>query len=329
MRILTSCLLILLGVQIASADPDVTGIVDAHVLPRYAELAAQSQALADAATASCNPTDANLRAAYHDAFDAWTSVSHLRFGPSEAQERAFALAFWPDARGATPKALSTLIRDADPVIETLEGFQTVSIAARGLYALEFLLYDPGFASDTAYSCALIRIVTADIADLSRAIHADWDQSYGDLMRNAGSNDTYRSNEEAARQFFTALSTALEFTSDVRLARPLGTFDRPRPKRAEARRSGRSQRHVILSLQATRDLGARLSAGDAKLDGLFDRALSQAAALEDPVFAGVAEPQSRFRVEALRQSVENIREHVATVTGPSLGLAAGFNSLDGD
>jgi len=34
-------------------------------------------------------------AAYHVAFDAWMSVSHLRFGPSEADDRAFAIAFYP------------------------------------------------------------------------------------------------------------------------------------------------------------------------------------------------------------------------------------------
>ncbi|HBR37591.1 MAG TPA: peptidase M75, partial [Sulfitobacter pontiacus] len=50
-----------------------------------------------------------------DAFDAWIAVSHLRFGPSETDNRAFALAFWPDSRGATPKTLAGLITDADPV----------------------------------------------------------------------------------------------------------------------------------------------------------------------------------------------------------------------
>ena len=272
MRILASCFLILTGMQAALADPDLTGIVDDHVLPRYADLAVQAEHLADAADASCDPADASLRAAYHAAFDAWVGVSHMRFGPSEAQDRAFALAYWPDSRGATPKALSALLRDEDPVIDTLEGFQTVSIAARGFYALEFLLFDPAYAPGTAYSCALIRMVTDDIADLSGDIRADWDQTYATLMRDAGSNDTYRSQEEVARLFFTALSTALEFTSDVRLGRPLGSYDRPRPKRAEARRSDRSLRHVILSLQATRDLATRLSPDDAKLDALFAQAL---------------------------------------------------------
>ena len=135
--------------------------------------------------------------------------------------------------------------------------------------------------------------------------------------------------EAARQVFTALSTGLEFTGDTRLGRPLGSYDRPRPKRAEARRSGRSLRHVQLSLAALRPLAAELSGGDAALDALFARAMDSAARLDDPVFAGVAEPQKRFHIEALQQQITDIRTHLSTVTGPQLGVAAGFNALDGD
>ena len=91
-------------------------------------------------------------------FDAWVGVSHLRFGPSEQDDRAFALAFWPDPRGSTPKALAALIRDEDPVVSNPDDFSTVSIAARGFYALEFLLFDPQFATaeNTDYLCALIQ-----------------------------------------------------------------------------------------------------------------------------------------------------------------------------
>ena len=56
--------------------------------------------------------------------------------------RAFAIAFWPDSRGATPKTLAELISAEDPVIYSREEFAAVSIAARGFHALEFLLFDP-------------------------------------------------------------------------------------------------------------------------------------------------------------------------------------------
>jgi uncharacterized protein len=89
----------------------------------------------------------------------------------------------------------------------------------------------------------------------------------------------------------------------------------------------------LSLLALRDLAERLAASDTdlaeELDGYFARALKRLADLNDPVFAGVAEPQSRLRVEVVQQNVATIRTTVRDELGPELGVAAGFNSLDGD
>jgi len=323
--------MVLTFAQPAFADvPDIEAIVETHVLPRYQTLAAETAVLAEVALADCSVGNADLTTAYHDAFDAWVGVSHLRFGPSEHDDRAFALAFWPDPRGSTPKALSALIREGEFEALGEENFATASIASRGFYALEFLLFDPQFAGteNKDYHCALTRAVTRDIAVNSTAILQGWEGGYAALMSNAN-NDTYRSPEEAARQLFTALTTGLEFTSQTRLGRPLGTYDRPRPNRAEARRSGRSLDHVEFSLEATRELARLISDGDEDLENAFDAALARAAALGDPTFAGVADPQRRIRIEVLQQNIDTIRALLAESVGPSLGIAAGFNALDGD
>lgn len=326
-----SLLLCLLAPPALAETPDLAAIVDQHVLPGYRSLAEQGAALDIAAQTDCDANNAALHKAFHTAFDAWTRVSHLRFGPSETGDRAFALAFWPDSRGATPKVLARLLGASDPVIETPAGMASLSVAGRGFYALEFLLFDPTILAmgTPAYRCALIRATTTDIARNSAAILADWENSYANALRAPGPNGVYRTPEEAARQFLTALGTGLEFAAATRLGRPMGSFDKPRPKRAEARRSGRSLRHVILSLEALRGLAALLSSHDPALDRLFDKALDRAMTLNDPVFAGVATPQGRLAAEVLQQAIQNIGAHVAQDLGPRLGVAAGFNSLDGD
>lgn len=310
-------------------------VVNDHILPRIDGLATQTAALDAAAKADCDPGSENLKTAYGTAFDAWVSASHLRFGPSEAEDRAFSLAFWPDTRGMTPKALSGLIGAEDPAVGDETTFNTVSIAARGFYALEYLLYDPDFTDQGSaeYRCALIRAIAHDAALTTGMIRDDWHDSYAALLTGAGGNDIYRSDDEALRELFKALTTGLEFTADTRLGRPLGTFDRPRPTRAEARRSGRSLRHVSLSVASLEDLALRL-AGDhadlrARLESEFTRALQLAERLEDPDFSGVADPQGRIRVEALQQAIAKIRGAVNEQLGPTLGVSAGFNSLDGD
>lgn len=289
MRFVTLAATAMIATPAIADQPDIRAIVESHILPGYEALALEASELAEASSENCTLENPNLIAAYHEAFDAWVSVSHLRFGPSEQDDRAFVLAFWPDPRGSTPKALSALIRDKDAAVSDAQAFGTVSIAARGFYALEFLLFDPQFTQGeaTGYRCRLVQAMASDIAMTSATIHAAWVDGYADLIASAA-NDTYRTSTEAARQLFTSLSTGLEFTSQTRLGRPMGTFERPRPNRAEARRSARSLRHVVLSLEATRELAALISNKNDTLGKAFETALGRAAALDDPVFAGVAE-----------------------------------------
>ncbi len=337
MRLTFLCLALLLPVSaMAQSAADTTrDAVQRHILPRYEALVEASQTLAKTAQKDCSPDWPTLREDYNDAFDAWIAASHLRFGPSEAQDRAFALAFWPDTRGITPRALRTLIADGDPVVDNAEDYADVSIAARGFYALEFMLYDPELQAlgDAGYRCDLVRAMTADIANLSADILSDWQDGYGEAMMTTGDGSPYRSDEEAVQELFKALAYGLEFTSDTRLGRPLGTFDKPRPTRAEAWRSGRSLRNVLLSLQSLDDLAGILAARDpdlrTRLHERFLIALNEAEALGDPILSGVADPSKRLRVESLQQSVGHVREMVRDELGPALGVASGFNAMDGD
>lgn len=323
-----------LGANAQDRGPILSDAIEAHILPGYSALSDSTNALADAARADCDPNSTPLRNAYNDAFDDWISVSHLRFGPSEAEDRAFALAFWPDTKGFTPKALSGLISTEDTAIQSPDAFAETSVAGRGFFALELMLYDPRFTDlgGAEYRCALMQAITADINRNAGAIDADW-ADYARALASPGENSPYRTEDEAMQELYKALTTGLEFTAETRLGRPMGSFDRPRPKRAEARRSERSLRHVELSLIALRDLAVRLSADHpdiaADLDDAFAAAIDRAQSLDDPAFAGVATPQGRFRVEALQQSINDIRAIASTELGPTLGINAGFNSLDGD
>ncbi|SDX90164.1 hypothetical protein SAMN05444358_11515 [Ruegeria halocynthiae] len=336
MRTLTfvTAILLPMGAHAQDSAPILMDVTETHILPRFAKLTDTTEALATTAQTDCEPGSSDLRAAYGTAFDSWISASHLRFGPTETDDRAFAMAFWPDTKGFTPKALSQHINTEDAAVDSPEAYAETSIAGRGFLALERMLYDPAIAEqgNAAYRCALIRAIATDIDQNANAMHTDW-QSYAPNMTQPGDDSPYRSGDEAMQELYRALTTGLEFTADTRLGRPLGTFERPRPNRAEARRSERSLRHVELSLIALRDLTARLSFDHpeiaADLEAAFARAIDRAQSLNDPAFADVGTPQGRIRVEALQQSINDIREIASTKLGPTLGISAGFNSLDGD
>jgi predicted lipoprotein len=219
---------------------DTRAAVEEHILPRYAAFAEAARALSDTAAVDCSAS--GMTNAYHSAYDTWMSISHIQFGPIETRGVALALAFWPDPKDRTGKAITLLL--AEDVVPDSETFKDVSIAAQGFPALERLLTET--QPDTAASCALKRAIARYIAEVAEDLNTDWQTGYaaGFAM---GDIPPFQTPAEARRALYTALSTSLVFIHDTRLGRPLGTFDRPRPNRAEARRSGRSQRHVVLSL----------------------------------------------------------------------------------
>lgn len=317
------CMMLFLA---APAQADVAGAVRDEILPGYAGFAAATAALAEEAAGSCDR--AVLRPMWNAAFDAWLQVAHLRMGPVEEDGRGLAIAFWPD-----PKALGWKHQQAlmagDPAALAPAVFADQSVAARGLFGLERLLYPPGDLPGDP--CPLIRATTADLARMAAEVQAGWDDGYAQTVLTAGAagNAAFLTEAEAKQALFTQLATALEFDSDQRLGRPLGTFDKPRPERAEAIASGRSLRNLQLSLQALKEFALALSPDLPQSLAAFDKAIALAGRLDDPTFAGVAEPQGWLKVQILQQTLQALRQTVVTELGGQLGVDVGFNSADGD
>ncbi|MGH1454189.1 MAG: imelysin family protein [Paracoccaceae bacterium] len=323
--------MILAGLMAAPAVGDVRDAVQEHVLPATSGFAATTAVLAAAAQADCSATP--LRPAYQAAFDSWMGISHLRLGPMEEEGRAIAISFWPDKKGMIPRALNRLIEAADPVATDPAEFAEVSIAARGFFALERLLYDPVLSDygDGDYDCVLVQAVAGDLARMAADIDREWRTGFAQELEQAGGeNSRYLDPREALQAIYTALDTGLEFNALQRIGRPMGSFAKPAPRRAEGWRSNRPLRNVNLSLMALRDLAHALTdVATPQTDAAFADALDVAARLDDPVFAGVADPSGRLKVEILQQRIAEIRHAIANEIGRPLGISAGFNAGDGD
>jgi predicted lipoprotein len=323
----------ILALALGLAPPAGAGVdaaLDDHILPGFAAFASRSADLAETAAEDCRPQA--VRPAYHEAFDAWMPVADLRLGPSETG--ALSVGFWPDPRGFTRRKLTQFIASQDPIARDPQGYSDVSVAARGFFALERLIFDPGF-SDYArgsYTCALVTTIAADLANQAAALDAGWHEDFAETLRTAGgpANATFLSGEEALRALYTQVASSLEFTAKERLGAPMGTFERPRPAQAEAWRSGRSLRNARLAAEAAHGLATALAdwptpQSDAALDALQ----AAAARIEDPAFQDVDTPQGRLRAEVLQQAVTGLRAAIATEIGARYGIAPGFNSQDGD
>jgi predicted lipoprotein len=322
------CLLTLLGASPALADVKAT--VETNILPGYAAFAAAADRLSQVAAGDCRP-DA-VRPAYNAAFDAWMPVSGLHLGPAETG--ALSIAFWPDDRSFTRKTLSRVVAAADPATLDPAAYAGGSIAGRGLFALEMMLYDAdfdGYGADS-YSCRLVQTIATDLAAQADGLNKAWEQEFAGTLIGAGQpgNATYLSQKEAERALYTQILGALEFDADSRLGRPMGTFEKPRPKQAEAWRSARSLPNILLSARAAVAQATSLAGADLPLTAAAAARVDEVAGhVTDPSFQDLPDPQARLKLEVLQQAVRALSDAIEAEVGSTLGIAAGFNSQDGD
>lgn len=326
--ILTTCLA-LLGLP-ASADID--AVIDDHIIKRHAAFADSTAALVSVAKQDC--TAASVIPAYHAAFDDWVRASHIRFGPIETDGEGLAVVFWPDKKGMISKTLRRMITAEDPVVQDAAAFAKYSIAARGFFALEQMLFDEQFAqyNKTSYSCALTQAITVDLARIAAQTYRGWTDGYADTLRTAGAvgNTVFLTDKEGVQALYTNMLTGLEYIQVQRLGRPLGSFEKPRPRRAEARRSLRSLRNIIVSLQSLQEMAEMLADGAApETIEAFHATLNYANGLDDHVFEQLNETSGKFKLSSLQELVAVVHEAAAAEIGAHLDVGAGFNALDGD
>ena len=326
-------------------------LVEAHALPRYERLATATEAFATAATALCEgPSDAwlaSVRAAFHDAMDAWMGAQHLRFGPVESFNRAYRFNFWPQARGKVADAVAELLAAGEDDAKLAARIVSANVAVQGLLAAEVLLHDARYLGADAAGCGLLAAVAANLRTMAADILVDWregDVPFSSLMAAPGpDNPQFEDHAAGTLAFFQSLHDSLQLIHDVNLKPVVGkSAATVRPVLAESRLSGRSQRNIAATLEALQalylgegsaGLGDLTAIADPKLDRLMRKAfrltLATARSIDGPVENAAANPALRPPVEKLATQVQALRQIVRDRLAPALGLAVGFNALDGD
>ncbi len=310
----------------SQAAADLNSLVSDRIIPGFSGFEKATSALKEQVQTSCFGDD--TKAAFHTAFDAWMNVDHYRVGPSTT--RVHEVIFWPDSRGFTPKTLRTLISDQDQIVTS--DYSEVSIAARGLMALEYLLYDDEFEAlrQNEYSCDLIQAIASDLHLTASDLVSEWTNYATSLKTAADGNEVFRDQKEAEVLLYTQLISGLEFDKDTRISQPLGTFDKSRPKRAEAWRSGRSLRNILLGAKAIVADADALYGGDIQTTEAALEAINGAAErISAPNFSDITEPQNWLYLSILQDRFGSLHDAVANDVGVGMGLSAGFNSSDGD
>lgn len=244
-------------------NPLIEVILMQQVLAGTERLASSAQALSAAASRECENGFTETTAAFNAGVDAWFLVSDFRFGPIVENDRQYKIAFWPDKRGAGMRRVRSILIDGDPAIDPTELDSELPIAARGLYALELLLFEPDLKKfgPKERHCAYTRAVSNDIAAVASELHLEWIDWANEVLSGFPNRYYPGTEKDFYQDVFTALLNGLELTADHRIKRPLGTATRPRPNLAEMRRSLRSQRNIIITLSTQRALAKALTGED--------------------------------------------------------------------
>ena len=326
-------------------------LAETHALPRYEQLATATDAFAVASETFCaEEGDADrgrLRAGFHGTMDARMGVQHLRFGPVDSRMRGFRFYFWPQARNKVSEAVAELVAADEDDSALAARIGRTNVAVQGLLAAEVLVYDDRYLGDDAKGCGLLVAVAANMRTMAAGILAEWrdgEDSFAHLMTTPGPDSTHFEDHAAGTlAFFQGLYDSLQLIYDINLKPVIGDSAKTaRPVLAESRRSGRSQRNIVVTLEALQalylgegstGLGELAAAADPRLDRLMRKAfrltLATAQSIEGPVEQAAADSARRPPVTKLAKQVQALKQIVRDRLAPALGLAVGFNALDGD
>ena len=250
----------------------------------------------------------------------------------------------PSSSGRTPRApprrrSAAMIAAEDPVVDDPAAFGAVSVAARGLMALDWLLYDPAAGADRGGRLPLPAAGGdhprhggdggADAGALARSVGGHPDQ-----RRGAGQPGLSRAGRGDARALLGAGRRRCRRTSTC------GWGGRSAPStsrsRGGPRRGGRGGRcrtwwPRCRGCGRCGDACSRRRSGRSEAEGRrgVRGGARRRGRVGEPIDAAVATTPGRVRVESLQGAVGRVQDEIAEHVGPTVGVTSGFNSMDGD
>lgn len=324
-------------------------VVEDWLLPRYDTLLASAKAQQAAWEAFAKAPSADglkeLKARFAAVSDAWASVEFITFGPVMLSLRPDRFNLFPERRNAVGRSVAEIVGDATDERLKPDRFFRLSAAVQGLPALERLLYDEGAAAallagpEAARRQALGLAIAANLANIAGEIREGWgDRTQGLLAQLlAGKSDPVFFPEPNAllSQIVTDLAGAYQRVVDQRLLVVLGkSADEAKPLLSDRRRSGLAKETIVAIIASAGSLADALAQGlpaadRTSLATTLQAAAKAAAGLPEDIGQAATTPQGRKTLEAAMAAFKAAQAGVAKPLASGLGVALGFNALDGD
>lgn len=336
-----------------AAEPQGLGerLAQGYVAPAMIEFQQAAAHMQEALQAACATSEVsgrgNAASAFQRLVTAWSGIEFLRFGPLVDSNRFERIYFWPDPRGITTRQVQAMLAKPAAEIPDAKGLSTHSVALQGLPALEYVLYrDNGLlngkdAKDSGResACAYAVAVAGNLEHIGAELVAQWkDGEYASLFGHPGAdNALYRDTREVAAEAVKALSTGLQFQTDVKLAPALGaSAEQANVRKAPLWRSGLtavSVKAAVKAMLSFYDAGGYRYPNAQWIDQSIRGELQNAAKnlAESPGSAQDAfnTDDGHRRLVLVTLVLRNAKDLVDQHMAPALGVRIGFNALDGD
>lgn len=343
--LLSALVLAGIGTLQAGTPPDAwqpvnEAIISQHIEPGYQRLADTSGQLTASVLSYCTGQQGSIkpaRADYIATQSAWQKIQHIQFGPVTTLMRNYSLQYWPDKKNTGARQLRKLLKQPEVAYDAAF-FHLASVSLKGFPALEQLLF-ADLQPDTQ-ACRLASAIAGHIQQMSDAIVAEWPE-HAALLRQAGSNDSYESVEEASTALMKSLVEPIEAIRDNKLLRPLAdNRQKSNWKRSEAWRSGQSLANIADNLSALQQLysgttpvsvRSLLAGQDDQLASTIERQFNQTRQqVADIPPIDHAKPSAE-QDQQLRELAASLKQlHSNLLLGmQQLNIQLGFNSRDGD
>ncbi len=355
--LLSSSFLCLPALALEQAQPSTEALqtfssemLEHHIVPRYQVLERSAENLAKSTQQLCASTDdAHLekaRLAFGQTMEAWQGIQHIRSGPIEMMMRNYSMQFWPDKKNHVGKHLSELIAEKKPEKLLTDDFYSITVAVRGLPAIERLLYDDNATEalrNDSYRCQVLERISAYVYEMGQAVTTEWQEEMTEAFASAGADEEslYSSQEEVAVLILKPIVETLEVVKDLKIKRAMGSeLDMVKYKRLESWRSGRSLDNIKANISAVKAIYTGENGSQSSLrqlvstehqktiDTLFADVEKQLTSYQEPMESLITTADGYAALTLLADDVERLLKAVEAAIGDS-GIFLGFNSRDGD
>lgn len=318
-----------------SADTEktyLTHVANEIVIPAYADVAKQSDALHDLAQKHCQqaPVSGDALQALRDQWlvlaQAWARAEMINFGPATASMSNLYINYYPDERGLVHKGVADLIA-ANPKITT-EQLTNESAIVQGVPGLEEALY----ANDRldAGQCAYVISASSALSARLKDIEKNWQENSTELL----AIDKTAESDQGLNQWFNSLLSLVETMKSNAIEQPLGLTGKAKGH-LPAATAGQSRAIINAKLAALNDtmtdpiLTAILGSNDEnKVADDLSTALADTTTLLAQMPEDLATADKVTQQELLDQ-LTAITRLIKRQLIPTLGIRVGFNSTDGD